>query len=166
MDLRTLTKLFLKLTGLYLLVTSALMLPGLLSVPSEYSGPGFVSAAIFTMIGFALIAFPGAITTYVVRLPPSETVGEPGAEKLLRIGSALMGVYFVADAVIRGAFVWSKARWFYDFMQPFPGSHGPGYSPEDFGTLAAALVQLIVGLVLWIGSRQIARISGRFVDGR
>jgi len=166
MDLRTLTKLLLKLTGLYLLVTSALALPGLFSVPSEYSTPGLLSAAIFTAVGFALVAFPGVITTHVIRLPPSEIAGAPTAEKLLRIGLTLMGVYFVADAVIRGAFIWSKARWFYDFMQPFPGSRGPGYSPDDFGSIVAALVQLVLGLVLWIGSRRVARISGRFADDR
>lgn len=164
MDLRTLTKLFLKLTGLYLLVNSAVTLPGLFYMPWEYSAAGFVSAVIFTIIGFALIAFPGVITTHVVRLAPSEAVGAASAENLLRVGAALMGIYFVADAAVRGAFVWAKARGFYDIMQPFPGSRGPGYSPEDFGTVVAVSVQLVVGLVLWLGSRRIARISGRFVN--
>jgi hypothetical protein len=166
MDLRTLTKLLLKLAGLYLLVTSLLVLPSLLFVPFEHSGPGLVSAGVFSLIGLGLLLFPGAVANQVIRIPPDETRGAPTAESLFRVGLTLMGVYLVVDAVFRVVFVYAKSRWFYDYMQPFPGSRGPGLTPDDFGTLAAAGVQILFGIVLWLANRRVSRITGKFTDSR
>ncbi len=166
MDLRTLTKLLLKLAGLYLLVNSLLVFPSSLFVPLEHSGPGLISAGVFSLIGLALLVFPGAVTNQIIRIPPSETIGAPTAESLFRVGLTLMGVYLVAEAVFRAVFVYAKSRWFYDYMQPFPGSRGPGLTPDDFGALAAAAVEALLGLVLWLANRHVSKVTGKFSDDR
>ena len=164
MDLRTLTKLALKLAGLYFLVTALMGFPTLLNVPRPYNIDSAVVLSVYLVIGVVLIWFPGAILNSVIRIPASELEGAVTAAKLLQVGCILLGVYFAVTAVYAVIFTYAKARLFYDVMKPFPNSRGPDLTPDDFGNLVASGVEFLLGLCLWFGSRHIVRLMGSFSD--
>jgi len=164
MDLRTLTKLVLKLAGLYLLLTALVALPSVINLPKPYNIESAIYVGVYCFVGLALVWLPGRIISTVIRIPPADLEGTVSAMKLLQVGCILLGVYFALTGAFSFLFTYAKARLFYDVVRPFENSRGPDLLPEDFANLMTSGVRFVVGTCLWFGSRYVVRITGRFHD--
>src|SRR2546426_10617743 len=164
MDLRTLTKLALKLSGLYLLLNALAALPSFIDLPSPYNIESAFYVGVYCLVGLALVWFPGRIITTVIRIPPAELQGVITATKLLQVGCILLGVYFALTGAFSFLYTYAQGRLFYDVVKPFPNSRGPDLSPQDFANLISSGVRFLAGMCLWFGSRYVVRMTGRFQD--
>ncbi len=162
MELRTLTKLILKLTGAYLLVATLLALPPVLAAPDQLQLGGLVFVVVYVFAGAALLWFPGLIVNRVIGIEGAALEGSASASRLLRVGVVLLGFYFSVSAAYGLVFTWARLNLFYRFSSTFPGASGPEMTADDFGYLVASALQLVLGLSMWFGSRIIVRLSGSF----
>src|ERR1700693_4747572 len=95
MDLRTLTKLILKLAGLYYLASSLIAAMGIVANPVPNAVPWYVATySMYLLLGAALFWLPGTIVSHVLRIKGAELEGALTASKLLEVGLALLGAYF------------------------------------------------------------------------
>ena len=151
MDLRTLTKLLLKLVGLYWLTAS---LVGLISYGAfTLSGSGhdttpylMFNLAGYFVVGAAFLWFPGTIVNNVLRIRGVEFEGGVTADLLLGVGIALLGVYFTVVSI--SALIFTVGGF---------GELGAKYEPSQLWSLAAWVVQLLIGLALIFRRHQIIR---------
>jgi hypothetical protein len=164
MDMRTLTKLVLKLAGLYLLTSTLLGLPLILAAPDQMIVGNLVYLAVYVVVGLLLVVFPGVIINKAIHIEGADLTGTITAASLLRVGTILLGFYFTITAAYGLVFTFAKSTLFYRFISTFPGSIGPEVTPDDFAYLIAMSVQLILGLALWLGNQYVVRISGGFKD--
>jgi hypothetical protein len=159
MDLRTLTKLILKLLGIYFLVASVLQVLSLLMLPTiEWFF--LVSVILYFIFGAACVWLPGAIINRVLRIEGGELEGAVTANRLFGVGVALLGLYLSVTAFTALIFTFAGSRWFYRFPDAFGGAKGPDLGPEQFASLVTYAVQLILGLGLWLGWRWVTRFTG------
>jgi hypothetical protein len=156
-DVRELTKLALKLAGLYILVTTLTAVPSLIATPRAFTTEWGLSLGLYGLIGVALFLIPGRIVSDVIHLPSDATQGALSAEKLARVGAILLGVYFTVGAIFGLVHTYAKARLHHIWFWPHPGSRGPDLTPDDFGYLVANAIELVIGLLLWFGSRYVIR---------
>ena len=164
MDLRTLTKLVLKIMGIYLLVTAAVALPPVISYPKPYNIESGVFLAFYGVLGFVLVWIPGGFINTVIRIPSGQIEGTITARKLLQVGCILLGVYFAVTGAFSFLYTYAQARLFYDVVRPFENSRGPDLNPEDFARLFANAIKFMAGLCLWLGSRYVVRFTREFQD--
>ncbi|SRR5258706_5824980 len=159
MDLRELTKLALKLLGLYFLTIGLFQVAGLFAAPTiEWF---FVAAiAWYLAIGAAFLWFPGAVINRVLRIEGQELAGAITASRLFGVGIALLGLYFTISALFSLVFTFAGSRWFYRFTDTFGGAKGPDIGPDQFASIVVATVQLIVGVALWFGWKRVVKLSG------
>ena len=159
MDLRTLTKLVLKLLGLYFLMVAVGQAVSLVALPSvEWFF--FFNVFLYGAMGVACFWFPGAIINRVLRIEGAELEGVLTAEKLFGVGVALMGLYFAFSGAIAVVFSLAGSRWFYLFTDTFGGAKGPDIGPEQFAGLVTYSLQVALGIGLWLGWRSVARFTG------
>jgi len=154
MDMREITRLLLKLAGLYLIVTVLIAAPTVIRTPEPYRIDGAASLVLYALVGFALFFLPGFISNRIVRVP-TETGGAVSSEKLVQVGTILLGVYFTASAAYDLVYTYVKTHWFPQLH--FPGSRGPDMPPDDFAYLIASSAQIVIGLALWLGSKYVVR---------
>ena len=159
MDLREITRLVLKLAGLYLLVTVLLGIPATVLLPDPYSVQSAISLGLYGLVGLALFFFPGLVMNRVIRVQ-AETAGDVSSEKLVQVGSILLGLYFTVTAAYGLIYTYVKTRWFPQLH--FPGSRGPDMPADDFAYFIAAGAQIVIGLALWLGSKYVVRASFLF----
>jgi len=164
MDIRTLTKLLLKLAGLYLLITVWTEIPLILNTPHEFRVGSVLYAVSTAGAGLLLLWLTGGISNQIIRIGGLEEQGAGSASSLLRVGCILLGLYSVASAIYGLVFELAQLRLFYHFNATFPGSPGPPIGPPDFATLTAKTVELLLGLALWLGSKYVLRFSLLFDD--
>jgi len=152
MDLRTLTKLLLKLMGLYWLTASlvgalsigALVVSGLGHDSTPYRAVNLVG---YLIVGAALLWFPGTIANRVLRIEGAEMEGAITAERLLGVGVSLLGVYFTVESV--SAIIFSIGGF---------GDLGAKYEAGQAWALAAWVARMLIGLVLVFARRRIVSI--------
>src|SRR3979490_583456 len=84
MDLRTLTKLVLKLAGVYLLLTALVALPSVINLPRPYNIESAIYVGLYCFVGLVLIWLPGCIINAVSHIPPGDLEGAISAAKLLQ----------------------------------------------------------------------------------
>ncbi len=150
-DIRTLTKLILKLAGLYCLATVLFSVPTLVVVPKEYAGASYFGLGLYAIVGLALFWFPGLVLDNVVRVRTSE-FGSPRTEALyLRIGVRLLGCYFALSAIYGLVFDYARVKIFH------PDITAPDFTPDRAAATLASAVQLAAGLALWIGANHVVR---------
>lgn len=159
MDLRTLTKLVLKLLGLYFLMVSLGQAVGLFAMPT-FEWFFLFNVALYAVMGVVCFWLPGAIINRVLRIEGSELAGCVTASQLFGVGTALMGLYFAFTALTAIVFTLAGARWFYSFTDTFGGAKGPDIAPEQFASLMGFSFQLVVGIGLWLGWRHVVRFTG------
>ena len=159
MDLRTLTKLMLKLFGLYGLFASITQLVSLFALPTIewFMTVNFVA---WFALAAACFWFPGVIVNRVLRIEGSELEGAVTADRLFGVGVSLLGLYLVVSALFPILFTLAEARWFYHFTKVFDGARGPDMNASQFASLLTYSLQLIGGLFLWFGWRPIVRVTG------
>src|SRR2546425_152099 len=134
MDLRTLTKLVLKLAGLYIAASALFAIPSIFVAPQEFLLVSSTSTALWCIFGLALFWFPGTVANRVIRLEAASLEGAPSATRILRVGIILLGFFFLITGASRLMFTWAAVRLFYNVVGPYPGSAGPELRPDDFGS--------------------------------
>jgi hypothetical protein len=164
MDLRTLTKLLLKLAGLYLLLTALVAFPSVINLPKPYNVESAIFVGIYCALGAVLLWLPGGFINTIIRVPRSQVEGAITARKLLQVGCILLGVYFALTGAFSFIYTYAQARWFYDVVRPFGNSRGPDINPNDFAQLMTNGVKFVVGLCFWFGSRYVVKATGAFRD--
>jgi len=140
MDLRTLTKLLLKMIGLYWLTVSLVGAISLGALSLSGLGQDTTPYRVFSLIGYfvvgaALLWFPGTVMNRVLRIQGAETEGAITADRLLGVGISQLGLYFTVVSV--SALIFSIGGF---------GELGAKYEAEQFWAFAAWLVQLAIGL--------------------
>jgi hypothetical protein len=154
MDLRTLTKLLLKLIGLYWLIgalVGAISLATTIGSDSTpYRFPTFIG---YFIVGGALVWFPGPIANRVLHIEGAEHEGAITAAGLLDVGIALLGVYFTVVAV--SALIFSIGGF---------GELGDKYDHEQLSAFVAWIVQLLIGLTLMFARRRVVKLIERGND--
>lgn len=166
MDLRSLVTLGLRLVGLYLVISTVISFPALLVSQHPYPGEGWAVLILYTAMGLVLLWLPGRITNRVLRIGSADGEAQLSFEQVLRVGLILLGFYFAVNAAFWFLFTYAKAQMFYDVVKPFANSRGPGLTPEDFAVLWSRGLEFVLGLSLWLGNRQIARVAQRIGDDR
>jgi hypothetical protein len=159
MDLRELAKLAVKLGGLYMFISTLTAIPSIIAVPAPIPKEWVFSVGLYALIGLLLFLIPGRIVNRVIRLPSDMTDGAISAEKLTRVGSILLGVYFTVGGVFGLIQTYSKTRLHHQWYWPHPGSRGPDLTPDDFGYLIASSIEIAIGLALWLGSKYVVRVA-------
>jgi hypothetical protein len=156
MDLRALTKLLLKLAGLYYLVTTITSIPSVVMTPDrQFIAYAYFSLAIWGFVGLALLLFPGVVMDRVIRIHRSEHEEVPTAAKLLDVGVRLLGCYVTISSVHGVAYNWS-------IIHVFNGSLSSDWRPTEKAALLASGVQAGVGLLLWVFGDRIGQAMSRF----
>lgn len=158
-DLRTLTKLMLKLFGIYFLVVSISQAVNLFALPS-FEWFFLFNVVVYFVMGATCLWFPGAIINRVLRIEGSELEGAVSASRLFGVGVSLMGLYFAATATFALVFTLAGSRWYYFFTDTFGGAKGPDIGPEQFASLLTYSIQLTAGCGLLFGRRWVTRLSG------
>lgn len=153
MDLRTLTKLVLKLAGIYILVSALFAVPSVVVAQREFWAVSSISLALWFIVGLALLWFPGVVINRVIHVDASSVAGAPSALRILRVGIILLGFFFLITGASRLAFTWAASRFFYSVVNPYPGFAGPNLRPEDFANYTANLLQCALGLLLLVRSK-------------
>jgi hypothetical protein len=149
MDTRTLTKLLLKLVGLYWLTGSLVSAISLATtIGTDASEYRLFASVSYIVVGVALIWFPGAITNRILRIEGSELEGAVTADRLLGVGISLLGLYFSVVSI--SALIFSLGAF---------GEWG-GHAPEQIAAFTAWLVQLAIGLTLVLGRKRVVSLIG------
>jgi hypothetical protein len=162
MDLRTLTRLLLKLVGLYLLITILFNLPPILAAPESILPGNMAYLVTIILVGVMLLWFPGVIVDKIILIQGTELEGVVTASKLLRVGVILLGVYFVSIASYSLLFSLGKLKGYFFFAPAFKDSSAPPMLPQDIGELLGSVLQLAIGLTMWLRSSLIVKASGNF----
>ena len=155
MDLRELTKLAVKLAGLYVLVNAVIALVTALADPEAKMPAWFLGAnALYMLLGAALFWFPGMVISRVVRLEGIE--GPISPSRVMEVGFGLLGVYFAMEALYGFVYTIARVKLFYRFSNTFDVGKAPDFTPSDLAALVGSIVQIVVGLSLWLWRRKVA----------
>src|SRR5258705_7095642 len=133
MNLRDITRLALKLAGLYFLVTTIVSL--IVTAGTYVFTPGakwpvwsVANDAAYFLIGAALFWFPGIVVDCVVRVDVEGPVTTP---RLLEVGLGLLGVYFALQAAYGFIYAVARAKWFYHLNDTLGRGTAPEFRPDD-----------------------------------
>ena len=166
MDLREITKIVLRLIGIYLMSVALMGAAQLIYLPAEPLGWYLTYLGAYLVAGSALFWFPGAVTNRVLRLEGGSLNSAATAPRLLSVAIVLLGLYFVASALASLTYTMALAKWFYSATATYGGERGPGLTPEQFASVASSSAQLIIGIALWLGRSHIVTLSGVNNDDR
>jgi hypothetical protein len=154
-----------RLVGLWELVVAANALPtaiGPFFNPVYIEKAGLyvlIGAALFAValpftLGLMLIYFPSTVASRVLRVEGIEPINANDTTLLERVAVSLMGLWFAVDAVTDAIHSFSRWHLYRRLIEDqYIGTSGPSISPNEFAGLITALVQLIMGLWLLLGSR-------------
>ena len=163
MNLRDLTRLVLKLAGLYLLVSAVISV--IISVVTYIATPeapgsvfvlSLINDAVYFVIGAALYGFPGIVIDRVLR---ADVEGPIATARLLEVGLGLLGAYFAMQAAYGFVYALARAKWFYH-LDDTPGrATAPDFRPNDLAELCACSVQIAIALAVWFWRKKIAHLG-------
>ena len=168
MEHRALAALLIRLVGLWELVTALNALPN--SVGYFAGGDyvrtwGFgttvllatVSVGFPLVLGLLLLYFPRTIAARVLRIEGIEPESTAEAGLLERVAIWIMGLWFTAQGCLDAMHALSK--WYFQrryFEEQYPGTTTTFFTPESAANLVVAVLQLVVGLWMLLGSRGLA----------
>jgi len=162
-----------RMVGLWELVVAMNAIPGAIGPffnPEYIAKAGFgmlVAAGLFSvgiplLLGIALIYFPGAVTTGVLRIQPPAAPESNDTHLLERVAIAALGLWFAVQGVLDGVHAFSRWHLYRRFVEEqYPGATGPAIGTQEFAGLITAVLQLVVGLWLLLGSRGLANALAR-----
>jgi hypothetical protein len=108
-------------------------------------------------IGLVLLYFPGTLTTRVLRIPGIESPRDGELPAYERVAFAVMGLWWVLDAILDALYVYARSRLYLRFMEDQPAYvRLPALTPDDFASLVVSAAQLLIGLWLMLGNRGLA----------
>lgn len=146
MDLRSMTKVILKLAGLYYVTLAISGLPSLYIAVHQDEPTrslAFVSIGSWGFIGSLFILLPGVIVDRVIRIKGLEPEAAAGPAGVLGTGTRLLGCFFALGAIYGVVYGWA-------INHVFNGSISPDMRPDQQAAALASAVQFVVGLLLWI----------------
>jgi hypothetical protein len=171
MDYKSLTSLLLRLTGVIMMVTSAIYVPvtfiGLaqLGLVFKYADRGVivetwlltaVAATFPIVIGLLLIYFPARIANRIV-YSEGEAADTPrleqDAQRLEQIAFSILGLYFVAMAMFDGVYWYTKLRLYpFIFLDLGLSDHELFLAHDvDFAGIVRTGTQFVAGMALLLG---------------
>jgi len=137
------TKVALKLFGMYLLLQTITALPSLLASPDPRGASiGYYVIGIWGIAGLLLLFSTGPIAHHVLRIQSMDGDDASSAIRLLEVGVKLLGCYFALSAVYGLLYSWALTH-------VFNGSLSADFRPEEKSAMLAAGVQLLIGVLLW-----------------
>jgi hypothetical protein len=145
MDLRSITKVLLKLVGLYFLVMVITAIPNILIAQRQdmMSAGGYISFGVWGIAGIAFLVFPGVIIDRVIRIQALDSGTGPNSGNLLVVGVRLLGCYYALGALYGLVYHWA-------INHVFNGSISPDMRPDESAAFLASIIQVVVGLLLWV----------------
>jgi hypothetical protein len=164
MEHKALAALMVRLVGFWELVVAVNSLPNAIG---PFFNPEYVQkAGLFALIGGALFAvalplgiglllinFPRSIVSGALRIQGVDMTADD-ATRLERVGVSLMGLWLTADAVTSGAYNFSRWQLYKRMVvDQYAGATGPTIGVSEFAGLITAVLQLILGLWLLLGTR-------------
>jgi len=163
MNLRDVTRLVLRLAGLYYLVTVTVSVTitvvALIATPeATWTVLPFANDFVYFVIGAALFWFPGIVLDRVLRIDVEGPIATP---RLLEVGLGLLGAYFVIQASYGFIYVIARAKWFYHLNEILGRSTAPDFRPNELAELAACVVQIAIALGVWFWRKQIACLGAK-----
>jgi hypothetical protein len=167
MDYKSLTSLLLRLTGVIMMVTSAIYVPHTFirlmfsnpdgSVNAETWLLTAVAATFPIVIGLLLIYFPARIANRIV-YGEGEAADTPrlerDAQRLEQIAFSVLGLYFVATAMFDAIHLYARLRLYpliFSSLSVGASDGVPWLSGTDFANIAATFTQFAAGMILLLG---------------
>jgi hypothetical protein len=167
MDQRSFAVLVLRLTGLAVVATVLPAFPNLyLHVAAgkgEYGGvePVLLLFLLALLGGIVLLWRPGRIAGLLVERDAGDAGGRVDLAFLQEVALASIGVFFLCDALLDGAWIFAKLRLYYVFLPRTVSFPSPDIVPEDFASAVTAFLRLAIGVGLLVGAKDGARAIAR-----
>lgn len=173
MDYRSLTKLFIKIGGMLVILYAFNQASASFSLAGTlYAKEGALLNALIVgvvpvlfplALGVALFYFPGAVANRVL----ADDVKENEAERLpiTRIEEAalvLVAVYILVHSLGDVAYWVSRVKLYHVFIETQGLSLVPPLVPEDFAQIIAAGFQIIIALCIFFGARGLIQLKDKF----
>jgi hypothetical protein len=173
MDYRSLTKLFVKIGGMLIILYAFNQASASFSLAgSLYAKEGILMNALVVgvlpvlfplVLGIALFYFPATVANRVLidDVKPNEAARLP-IDRVEEAALVLLSVYILVHSLGDIVYGLSRVKFYYVFVdsQGFPGA--PAIMPEDFAQIVAAVFQVVVSLFLFFGARGLIRLKDRF----
>jgi hypothetical protein len=155
MDLASVTKVLLKITGIYFFALALMVMPAV--VLGTHDRHMFLNAlfscSVWGVLGLALFLFPGAIANHVIRIKGDLAPDAANQPAWVDAGVRLIGCYFAFSALGRVTYDLAIATIFNNGIGSFV------YDPSYKSNLASSIVALLVGILLWVFGNPMERIE-------
>ena len=166
MNYRNITSLMLRIAGLLILVQLVISFPREFISLIQWGGESVNKYELFVLLGFSL-TLPAAIGVSLIYFPSIVanrivSVGSEG-ESIVKFDDfrpliiSCLGLYFISTAIFDGIYLLSKLNIYFAVInkEQWMGPP-PALMPDDFAGIASTSVQLLIGLVLLLGSKGIS----------
>ena len=168
MDYLGITRLFVRITGLIVLVIAVSNIPhaigasvslGLKDAPFwvHIVGP-WLSVLVLAALAWLLLTFPSVLVNRVVVEDGSALV--TSTPLFQELAFVTLGAYFIVDSLSSAAYEFGRTKLF-ELSFKDTSMQLPALPPDVLGGYAAAGIQFVCGLVLFFGARAIIRLWAR-----
>lgn len=173
MDSRALANLIVRLSGLivvvYAVTSSAKTIAQIFDTPfsqgipySDLALSAFFSLGIPLIVGLALIYFPATIARKALRIEAAD-IDSNSASLLQYVAFSSIGLWLVVFSIIDATYFLGKTRLYLRYFQDYSATMPmPPMLPDDFAGMVSCGVQLVLGLLLFIGSRGLVKLGENF----
>src|SRR5262245_34910547 len=176
MDYKSLSALLLRVAGVIILVSAVGTIPStFVKLYDAKSATADVmvswlltvsAVGVPILVGLALIYFPMMITNQLLHTEGESTID---LSRLEQLAFSVLGVYFVANALLDGFHWIAELRLYFVFYEEMAPVQPFRLPPRSFADIAASCLQLIIGLFLLFGGPGLAslvqRLRGPRVEG-
>lgn len=171
MDYRTITSLMLRIAGVLILVQLVLFFPREFISLIQWGGESANRQELFVLLGLSLILpvvigvmliyFPSIVTNRIISAK-DEVESIAKFEDLRPLAFSCMGLYFISSSLFDGIYWLAKLNIYYSAVakEQWIGSP-PAIMPDDFAGIASTVFQLLIGLILLLGSKGINNLVTR-----
>jgi hypothetical protein len=112
-------------------------------------------------IGLVLIYFPGPIASAALRVDGVE-VAPDEIGPLQQVAFSAIGLWLALFAIVDAAYYYGKTRLYLRYVEDSPTYvKMPPLLPDDFGGYVSCVIQLILGILLIVGSRGLVKVLAR-----
>ena len=170
MDSRALANIIVRLSGLiivvYAVTNSAKTIAQIFDLPfsqgipySDLALSTLFSLSIPLIVGLFLIYFPATIARKALRIEGTD-IDSNSASLLQHVAFSSIGLWLVVFSIIDASYFFGKTRLYLRYYQDYSATVPmPPMHPDDFGGMVSCGVQLVLGLLLLIGSRGLVKLG-------